>query len=59
LGVSRNASKAEVAQAFRKQMSIHHPDAQSASKSAAEKERATERAKLITEAYQKIKKSMR
>lgn len=54
LGVSRGASKEEVSKAFRREMLKHHPDVQSNS-SEKEKRRATERSKLISDAYRKIK----
>jgi len=54
LGVSRGASKEEVSKAFRREMLKHHPDVQ-ANSSEKEKRRATERSKLISDAYRKIK----
>mmetsp|Transcript_25807 Transcript_25807/g.51752 ORF Transcript_25807/g.51752 Transcript_25807/m.51752 type:complete len:595 (-) Transcript_25807:1539-3323(-) len=54
LGVSRGASKEEVSKAFRREMLKHHPDVQSNS-SEEEKRKATERSKLISDAYRKIK----
>ena len=58
LGIKRGASKSEVSQAFRREMLKYHPDTQTFS-SDAEKEKCTERSKLITEAYRKIKNSMK
>jgi len=58
LGISRGATKAEVSAAFRKEMLKHHPDTQ-AGASEAEKSRAVERSKLISEAYRTIKTSMK
>ena len=58
LGVARGASKSEVSAAFRKEMLKHHPDTQ-AGASEAQKLRAVERSKLITEAYRKIKTQMK
>jgi len=48
----------EVSAAFRKQMMTHHPDTKSMA-SEAEKARAVERSKLITNAYQQIKSQMK
>ena len=54
LGIRRGATKKQVSEAFRKEMLKHHPDTQpNATK--AQKERAVERSKYITEAYRKIK----
>jgi len=58
LGIKRGASKAEVSAAFRREMLKHHPDTQ-ANSSEAEKARATERSKYISEAYRKIKNEMK
>lgn len=58
LGIKRGATKKEVSAAFRKEMLKHHPDTQAGASDAA-KERATERSKLITEAYRKIKAEMK
>lgn len=55
LGVNRSASLKEVSEAFRKQMLMYHPDVQPATASDAEKQRAIERSKLVSEAYRKIK----
>ena len=54
LGVPRNSSKEEVSKAFRREMLKHHPDLQSQN-SEKEKGRATERTKIISDAYRKIK----
>lgn len=54
LGIQRGATKQEVSQAFRKEMLKHHPDTQP-NASEAQKRRAVERSKYITEAYRKIK----
>lgn len=58
LGIKRGATKQEVSAAFRKEMLKHHPDTQAGASDAA-KERATERSKLITDAYRKIKAEMK
>ncbi|CAB9499008.1 protein DnaJ [Seminavis robusta] len=58
LGIRRGATKSEVSAAFRKEMLKHHPDTQ-AGATEAEKLRAVERSKLITEAYRTIKTSMK
>jgi len=58
LEVPRGASKDEISRAFRREMLKHHPDTQSAS-SQEEKDRATERSKLITAAYQSLKKQIK
>jgi curved DNA-binding protein CbpA len=58
LGIKRGATKKEVSEAFRKNMLKYHPDVM-ANASDAAKERATERSKLITEAYRKIKAEMK
>ena len=58
LGIPRGSSKSEVAAAFRKQMLQHHPDTQP-NASEAQKMRAVERSKYITEAYRKIKAEMK
>lgn len=58
LGIKRGATKKEVSAAFRKEMLKHHPDTQAGASDAA-KERATERSKLITDAYRKIKAEMK
>lgn len=55
LGVKRNASKSEISAAYRKQMLKYHPDTQGPDVTEAEKVRAEERAKLINEAYKKLK----
>lgn len=54
LGISQNASDKEVSNAFRKEMLKYHPDTQP-NASEAQKRRSTERSKLISEAYRKIK----
>jgi len=54
LGIPRNSSKEDVSKAFRREMLKHHPDLQ-ANASDKEKRRATERSKLISDAYRKIK----
>ena len=54
LGIKSVAGKAEVSQAFRREMLKYHPDTQGRA-TEAEKERALERSKLITEAYRKIR----
>jgi transcription initiation factor TFIID subunit TAF12 len=60
LGIRRGATKEQVSAAFRKEMLKHHPDvAQAAGASEAEKARAVERSKLITEAYRKVKAEMK
>lgn len=60
LGIRRGATKEQVSAAFRKEMMKHHPDvAQAAGASDAEKARAVEHSKLITEAYRKIKAEMK
>ncbi len=56
LGLPRNSSKEEVSKAFRREMLKHHPDLQSQN-SEQEKRRATERSKIISDAYRKIKAS--
>jgi DnaJ-class molecular chaperone len=58
LKIKRGATKNEVSAAFRKEMLKHHPDTQS-SASEAEKARAVERAKHISEAYRNIKAEMK
>jgi DnaJ-domain-containing protein 1 len=58
LGVRQGASKSELSAAFRREMLKHHPDVQ-AGVSEAEKERAIERSKIITGAYQQLKKQMK
>jgi negative regulator of genetic competence, sporulation and motility len=59
LGISRGASKTEVSAAFRREMLKYHPDTIQATASDAEKERATERSKLISAAYRQIKSQMK
>jgi curved DNA-binding protein CbpA len=56
LGINRNATDKEVSGAFRKEMLKYHPDTQP-NASEAQKRRSTERSKLISEAYRKIKSS--
>ena len=58
LGIRRGATKAQVSEAFRKEMLKHHPDTQP-NASEAQKLRAVERSKLITDAYRKIKAEMK
>lgn len=58
LGLKRGATKSEVSQAFRREMLKYHPDTQ-VNATDAEKDRALERSKLITEAYRKIKAQMK
>jgi curved DNA-binding protein CbpA len=58
LGVHRGATSSEISAAFRKQMMIYHPDMQTGA-SEGERLRATERSKLITEAYRKLKSGAR
>ena len=54
LGVKRGSTSKEVAAAFRREMLKYHPDTQ-VNASEAERDRSTERSKLITDAYRKIK----
>ena len=54
LGVRRGADAKEVSAAFRREMLKYHPDTQ-VKASEAEKQRSTERSKLSTEAYRRIK----
>jgi len=54
LGIDRQASDAEVSNAFRKEMLQYHPDTQP-NATEAQKRRSVERSKLITGAYRKIK----
>jgi DnaJ-domain-containing protein 1 len=54
LGIRRGATKSEVSAAYRTQILKWHPDRQAGS-TEAEKLRASERAKLINEAYRKIR----
>jgi preprotein translocase subunit Sec63 len=54
LKVSRGATQKEISQAFRREMLKYHPDTQT-NASEAERDRATERSKIISEAYQKLK----
>ncbi|KAG7350816.1 chaperone protein DnaJ [Nitzschia inconspicua] len=56
LGINRNATDKEVSDAFRKEMLKYHPDTQP-NASEAQKRRYTERSKLVSEAYRKIKTS--
>jgi len=58
LKIKQGATKADVSTAFRKEMLKHHPDIQTGV-SEAEKARAVERSKYITEAYRKIKTEMK
>jgi DnaJ-domain-containing protein 1 len=58
LGIKRGATKSEVSDAFRREIFKYHPDMQAKS-TEAEKLRASERAKLINEAYRKIKLDMK
>lgn len=55
LGVSRGSSKKELSTAFRREMLKWHPDTIGPGASEALRERATERSKIITDAYRKIK----
>ncbi|KAL7580006.1 hypothetical protein ACA910_004996 [Epithemia clementina (nom. ined.)] len=56
LGIKRGATKQEVSAAFRREMLKYHPDTlQASNASDAERRRSTERSKLISEAYRKIK----
>ena len=55
LKVSPSASQKDISQAFRREMLKYHPDTQ-AHATEAEKARATERSKIISEAYQRLKK---
>ena len=59
LGVSRSATKDEVSKAFRREMLKHHPDLVGKNASEQEKRRATERSKIISDAYRKIKSSFK
>ena len=54
LKISRTATSQEISQAFRREMLKYHPD-RMANATEAERARATERSKLISEAYQKLK----
>jgi DnaJ-class molecular chaperone len=54
LGIDRYTSDSEVSNAFRKEILQYHPDTQP-NATEARKRRSIERAKLITEAYRKIK----
>lgn len=56
LKISRNADSKEISRAFRREMLRYHPDTQTHATPAA-RERATERSKIISEAYQKLKKT--
>lgn len=58
LGISRNASKDEVSMAFRREMLKHHPDTMTGA-TERDKRIATERSKLISDAYRKIKASQK
>ena len=58
LRIKRGATKQEVSAAFRREMLKYHPDAQQ-NASDAERRRSTERSKLISEAYRKIKSEMK
>lgn len=58
LGIKRGASKSEVSQAFRREMLKYHPDTQTFA-SDEEKQKCTERSKLISEAYRKIRNSIK
>ena len=57
LGIPPGATKTEISAAFRRQMLKHHPDVQ-ARASEAERGRAIERSKIITGAYQQLKKKV-
>jgi hypothetical protein len=58
LGIRRGATKAQVSAAFRTEMLKHHPDTQP-NATEAEKLRAVERSKIISDAYRKIKAEMK
>lgn len=58
LGIKRGVTSKEVSDAFRKQMLQYHPDTQP-NASEAQKRRAVERSKLISDAYRKIKQEMK
>jgi DnaJ-domain-containing protein 1 len=55
LKIPRTATSQEISQAFRREMLKYHPDTQT-NATAAEKNRATERSKFISQAYQTLKK---
>jgi len=59
LGIERNATKDEVSKAFRRNMLKYHPDVVGQNASEKEKRKATERSKLISDAYRKIKASFK
>uniref|UniRef100_A0A7S4JEH1 J domain-containing protein n=1 Tax=Odontella aurita TaxID=265563 RepID=A0A7S4JEH1_9STRA len=59
LGIRQGATKQQVSQAFRREMLKYHPDTQGTEATQAERERALERSKLITEAYRKIKTNVK
>lgn len=58
LGLKKSAKMSEVSAAFRREMLKYHPD-MNANATEAEKLKALERSKLITEAYRKIKQTAR
>jgi hypothetical protein len=58
LGIRRGATKAQVSAAFRTEMLKHHPDTQP-NATEAQKLRAVERSKIISDAYRKIKAEMK
>ena len=58
LGIRQGATKTEISSAFRRQMLKHHPDVQ-AGASEAERDRTIERSKIITGAYQQLKKQLK
>jgi hypothetical protein len=55
LKIPRTATSQQISQAFRREMLKYHPDTQT-NATAAEKNRATERSKFISQAYQALKK---
>ena len=60
LGIPRGSTKQQVSAAFRREMLKYHPDASAGQQlSAAQEKRNTERSKLISEAYRKIKAEMK
>jgi DnaJ-domain-containing protein 1 len=59
LGVARGATDAAVSRAFRAEMLKHHPDTLGQGASDEDRKRAVERSKLITRAFQALKKKKR